>query len=170
MDQLLKQMLLVCVFLFALTEQAIADSISDAWGAWEAGDYAKAAKLIRPLAEQGDDRAQLDLGNMYDQGEGVIQDYVEAVKWYRLAAEQGNDFAGWYLGEMYYYGKGVPQDFVRAHMWINIVAAKATGYAEGMRPAFINRRKEVAEHMTAKQIAEAQELAKKCTANKFKGC
>ena len=33
--------------------------------------------------------AQVNLGVMYDNGEGVLQDDKEAVKWYRKAAEQG---------------------------------------------------------------------------------
>ena len=33
--------------------------------------------------------AQLNLGNMYADGQGVFKDDFEAVKWYRLAAEQG---------------------------------------------------------------------------------
>ena len=36
------------------------------------------------------ERAQLNLGLMYAQGQGVPQDYQEAVRLYRLAAEQGN--------------------------------------------------------------------------------
>ena len=36
------------------------------------------------------ERAQLNLGLMYAQGQGVPQDYKEEIKWYRLIAEQGN--------------------------------------------------------------------------------
>ena len=49
-------------------------------------------------AEQGDVDAQLNLGNMYFNGEGVPQDDKAAVKWYRLAAEQGNARAQHNLG------------------------------------------------------------------------
>jgi hypothetical protein len=38
MNKSLKQMLLVCVCLFALTGQAIADSLSDAYDAYNAGN------------------------------------------------------------------------------------------------------------------------------------
>ena len=38
------------------------------------------------VAEQGDARAQNNLGVMYDDGRGVPQDYAQAVKWYRLSA------------------------------------------------------------------------------------
>ena len=41
-------------------------------------------------AEQGDARAQINLGLMYYNGKGVPQDDKTAVKWYRLAAKQGH--------------------------------------------------------------------------------
>jgi len=36
-------------------------------------------------AEQGHDLAQINLGYLYDLGQGVPQDYVLAYKWYNLA-------------------------------------------------------------------------------------
>ena len=39
-------------------------------------------------AEQGLVQAQYNLGDMYEQGQGVRQDYAEAFRWYRKAAEQ----------------------------------------------------------------------------------
>ena len=58
--------------------------------AYERGDYDKAFKLSRPLAEQGDAEAQYMLADMYDEGHGVPQDDAEAIKWYLKAAEQGH--------------------------------------------------------------------------------
>ena len=37
-----------------------------------------------PIAEQGDARAQVVLGVMYDKGEGVPQDYIQAHKWFNI--------------------------------------------------------------------------------------
>ena len=66
--------------------------------------------MVQKLAaEQGDEFAQSDLGDMYENGKGVLQDYKEAVKWYRLAAEQGDEFARSNLGIMYENGRGVPK-------------------------------------------------------------
>src|SRR5450759_39271 len=275
LGHLLKQMLLVCVCLFALTGQAIADSLSDAKRVYDAGDYAKAATLFRPLAEQGDASAQLELGVMYDNGEGVLQDdkeavkwfrlaadqgnadaqfnlgvmydrgegvhqsykgavkwfrlaadqgnadaqfylgvmydngqgvprdYKESVKWYQLAARQGNAYAQFNLGMMYDNGRGVPQDYTEAvkwfrlaaeqgdakaqanlgakydkgqgvsqdyalaYMWANIASAKAPA---SELQQIVSYRDSIAKKMAAQQIAEAEELARKCTAKKFKGC
>ena len=40
-------------------------------------------------AEQGNAKAQYNLGVMYDKGLGVRQDDAQAVQWYRRAKEQG---------------------------------------------------------------------------------
>ena len=55
-------------------------------------------EALRLAAEQGDAGAQLNLGLMYDAGEGVIADRAEALRWYRLAADQGNAGAQTMLG------------------------------------------------------------------------
>ena len=62
MGTLLKHVLPACVFWFAMTEQAMADPLADAERAYAAGDYARAAELFRPLAEQGNASAQGNLG------------------------------------------------------------------------------------------------------------
>lgn len=168
MNKSLKQMLLVCACLFALTGQAIADSLSDANRAYDTGDFAKAAKWYRLAAEQGDAYAQLNLGMMYYRGEGVPQIYQEAVKWYRMAAEQGNANAQYFLGVMYDNGRGVPQDYVPAYMWVNIAAVNAP--AGELKQMAAGYRDSIAKKMGAQQIDAAQQLARKCTAKKFKGC
>ena len=53
------------------------------------GDHETALNILRPLAEQGDADAQVELGDMYSVGSVVPLDYVEAVKWFRKAADQG---------------------------------------------------------------------------------
>ncbi|MBI5436034.1 MAG: sel1 repeat family protein [Nitrosomonadales bacterium] len=145
----------------------MADPSPDAKRAYDAGDYEQAAKLYTPLAKKGNAEAQYNLGVMYRTGRGVPQDYKEARKWYRLAAEQGNALAQFNLGWMYAGGKGVPQDYVQSHMWFNIAIANADSE---VRKELIVDRDSIAKSMTATQIAKAQELAKKCTAKKFKGC
>lgn len=53
-------------------------------------DLSEAAKWYLSAAEQGSDKAQNDIGYMYDKGLGVEQNTAAAVKWYRKAAQQGN--------------------------------------------------------------------------------
>jgi TPR repeat protein len=110
-------------------------------------------QATKALAEQGDAKAQFDLGFMYDLGLIVPQDYQEAVKWYRKAAEQGYTEAHFSLSYIYFQGRGVLKDYVQAHMWLNLAAAKGLENAA-------QRRDLVASQMTPEQIAEAQRLAK----------
>ena len=167
MNKVLKKVLLGLVCSFALMGQAFGDALSDANRVYDTGDYEKAAKLYLPLAKNGTAEAQYTLGMMYRAGRGVEHDYTEARKWYTLAAEQGHTMAQFYLGWIYAGGKGVPKDLVQSHMWVDLALASATG--EAKKEIMVDR-DAIEKVMTADQIAKARELAKKCTANKFKGC
>lgn len=142
-------------------------------GAGVLQDFKEAVKWLRQAAEQGNAPAQTNIGALYYLGQGVPQDYKAAVKWYRLAVEQGNDAAMVRLGFAYEKGNGVPKDLVLSYMWYSIAAAMTS-----FDPRFIVISPELAtrlryfleKEMTSYQIAEAQQLAIKCTANKFKGC
>ena len=130
MGRLQKQALLICVCLFALTGQAIADSLSEAKAAYAAGNFEKAAKLLMTQAQQGNVDAQFSLGLMYDNGQGVPKEFSEAAKWYRLAAEQGHSAAQLNLGVMYGQGQGVPQDYKEAVKWYRLAAEQSDALAE----------------------------------------
>jgi TPR repeat protein len=168
MNKFLKKVLLICMCLSVLASQAEANALSDANHAYDAGDYAKAAKWYQLAAKQGDAYAQLNLGMMYYRGEGVPQVYKESAKWYRMAAEQGNANAQYLLGVMYDNGQGVPQDYTLAYMWVNIAAANAP--AGELKQIAASHRDSMAKKMGAQQTAKAQQLARRCTAKIFKGC
>jgi TPR repeat protein len=142
---------------------AFADQFDESIAAYDRGDYATAARLMRPLAEQGNAQAQNGLGAMYYNGKGVAQDFKEAVKWYRLAAAQGYASAQLNLGAMYYEGKGVTEDFIRAYMWLSIAAAKGNANAVQLRDA-------VAKYIIDQQIIQAQAMAHKCETSSYKQC
>lgn len=91
---------------------------------------AEDAKASRVRAEQGDAKAQYELGRMYYQGKGVPQDYVEALRWYRRAADQGNAKGQYAVGFMYERGKGVPQDYVQASAWFRKSAEQGSAIAQ----------------------------------------
>ena len=57
--------------------------------AYKNGDYPAALREWKPLAFQGNAKAQFFLGNMYYKGIGVPQDDGAAYKWFKKAAEQG---------------------------------------------------------------------------------
>jgi uncharacterized protein len=107
------------VLLAALTPAAAhADAFDDGAIAFQKGDYYRAEKLWRPLAEQGIPKAEFNLGFLYAQGSGVRQDTDEAVRWWRKAADQGYAPAQLNLGTLYEDGEnGVDQNLEEAAKW-----------------------------------------------------
>ena len=143
-------------------------SFEDARSAFQRGDSTLAARLYRPLAETGDSNAQLQLGVMYDVGQGVTQNYEESVKWYRLAAEQGHAGAQYSLGLKYYYGEGVPQNYMQAFMWWNLTADAGDEWDKDMKEKAYDLRFALEQIMTPAQITEAQRLASEWKMNQGK--
>ena len=93
------------------------------------GEFGKAVKWIRKVAEQGLAGAQCNLGASYANGEGVRKDAVKAVKWYRKAAEQGDAEAQCNLGSCYVIGEGVRKDAGKAVEWWPKAAELGCGLA-----------------------------------------
>ncbi len=100
-------------FTLGLTAPAWA-GLDEGVAAYKRGDYASALREWRPLAKQGNAKAQYNLGVIYRKGQGVPQDDAEAVKLYRKAADQGDAVAQNNIGFMYDNGRGVPQDYAQA--------------------------------------------------------
>jgi TPR repeat protein len=103
------------------------------------GDYAAALREWRPLAEEGDDRAQYYLGIMYANGEGVPEDDPQAVYWFRKSARQGDARAQFNLGVMYEFGEGVSEDARQAVIWYQQAAEQGHAWAQlGLGLMFAN--------------------------------
>ena len=60
--------------------------------AYERKEYISVAKIVNPLASEGEAWAQQWLADAYITGQGVGQDYVKAHSWYHLSSVNG--FAG----------------------------------------------------------------------------
>ena len=116
--------------------------------AYDRGEYAAAIKEWQPLAERGDARAQLNLGVIHFNGEGVPHNPVKAVEWYRAAADQGYGPAQANLAFMYESGQGVLQNYIEAYKWATLAVAHG---AQSAREA----RDRLAGQMTAEQITAA---------------
>ena len=69
---------------------AIAGPWEDGMVSYNRGDYAPAIRLFRPLAEQGNAKAQSALGVMYRRGQGVARNSVRAFLWFSRAAARGD--------------------------------------------------------------------------------
>jgi uncharacterized protein len=159
----MKVVLYAAFALMLFASPGTAQNLEAGLAAYNSGNYAAALREWRPLADQGNARAQLNLGFMYANGQGVPQDYAEAVRWYRLGAEQGEATGQSNLGAMYGLGLGVPQDYVTAHMWLNIAAANGHSSAADGRDA-------AASLMTAADISEAQRRARVCLDSGYRNC
>jgi len=69
---------------------AVAGPWEDGMASYNRGDYVPAIRLFRPLAQQGNAKAQSVLGVMYRRGEGVARSSVRAFIWLSRAAARGD--------------------------------------------------------------------------------
>ncbi|MDR0542929.1 MAG: carboxypeptidase-like regulatory domain-containing protein [Dysgonamonadaceae bacterium] len=74
---------------------------------------AEAKRLYKLSAAQGNDYAQLNVGNFAF----ADKNYDEALSWYKKSAEQSNGDAAYAIAEMYFKGEGVAQDYAQALQW-----------------------------------------------------
>ena len=81
------------------------------------------------MAEQGNARAQTELGLRYTAGRGVARDDAEAVRWFRRAAEQGDADGQFNLAVMYENGRGVQRDQVEAVRLYRLAAEQGDDFA-----------------------------------------
>jgi uncharacterized protein len=86
----LKRAIATTVLVSAFVALVAAGTFEDAVDAHARGDYAKALRLIRPLANDGDASAQFNLGLMYTTGQGVQRDNAAAALWFRKALESSS--------------------------------------------------------------------------------
>jgi TPR repeat protein len=110
--------------------RAEAEDLASADAAFKRGDYATVRRLVKPLADAGNAKAQNYLGLLYDDGLGVPRNDAQAVVWYRRAADQGNAAAQYNLGRLYDNGHGVPQDDAQAMAWYRKAADQGDARAQ----------------------------------------
>ena len=122
--------LILLVIACATNAAAGSAANADLNAAYMAGDYALVGRLLRSLAEQGDAKAQLELGSMYAKGQGVPVDTQEAMKWYHKAAEQGHVLAQYNLADIYLNGRGVPRNTQEGMKWIRKAAGQGFPLAQ----------------------------------------
>ena len=80
---------IVAAFLLG-APSALAGPWEDGMAAYNRGDYLPAIHLFRPLARQGNPKAQSVIGVMYRKGEGVPRSSSRAFMWFSLAAKRGD--------------------------------------------------------------------------------
>ena len=135
-----------------LATHASAQDFKAGLDAYDRGDFETVLKEWRPLAEQGDARAQFNLGVMYFNGDGLPPDVGKAVQWYRAAADQGYGPAQANLAFMYETGQGVLQNYIDAYKWLTLAASAGVADADDKSASLAGK-------MTVQQIAEAKRAA-----------
>jgi hypothetical protein len=81
--------IITALFLYLLINNSYCATFEDGLYELTKKNYTKAYSILMPLAETGDQDAQLFIGSMYNFGQGVEKNENEAFKWFKLAAEQG---------------------------------------------------------------------------------
>lgn len=92
-------------------------------------------------ANEGNSKAQNNLGFAYLNGQGVAQNYAEAFKLFQRAADQGSAAAQSNLGYMYLNGQGMPKNDASALAWFKKAADK--GNATAIEAIEIYRKKAI---------------------------
>ena len=93
-------------------------------------NYTEAMRWYRMAADTGNAEAQVAVGNLYGEGQGVPRDYSEALRWFRMAAARGNAEAQNDIGMFYLSGWGVPQDYAEAMRWLRKAADQGNELAQ----------------------------------------
>ncbi len=78
--------------------------------------------LLKEKAANGDADAELQLGRLYYDGQGVPQDYAQTALLFRMAANEGDADAQAVLAALYFEGNGVPKDYNKMIEWLRKAA------------------------------------------------
>ena len=130
---------------------------AEGYEAYQQDDYAAAVAKWRPLAKQGSSAAQLFIGFMYANGQGVPKSEATAAEWYGEAAERDNVVAQVKLAVMYREGRGVPVDRVKA-LYLLKQAGRKESHMQKIAQALERSLEKV---MTRKEIDAAAKLSAK---------
>ena len=119
-------------------------------------EFTTALQLFTDLANRGMAEAQINLGMMFESGQGVLQNFDEAIKWYQLAASQGLIKAqeklnllvskaaaaqvNFGLGVAFENGQGVPQDIMEAIRWYQLAADQGLIKAQEKLNLLLNKK------------------------------
>lgn len=125
MKKLVTMLLLSAALSMSASSQA--QTYEAAQGAYDDKDYSTAFSLASELANSNDARAQVLLGKMYEEGQGVPENYKhnisQALFWFQKAADQGNAAGQYKLGWHYSRGgPGVNQDEARGVTLLEMAA------------------------------------------------
>ncbi|HZP20759.1 MAG TPA: hypothetical protein VFB16_11200 [Bauldia sp.] len=149
----------LAVLVAVTTASQADDALENGMDAWRRADFETAMRLLAPLAEQGNAKAEYMVGLMYANAQGRPEDVQKGNVWFEKAAAHGIVDARYSLCQNYAVGGvGTPVDSARAYTWC-VVAV--TGYdqagdteAKSNAAAF---RDLVAKKLTPAELADAKQ-------------
>ena len=177
------------LILLSVVSTATGDEFSEALRAYMNADYATALRLVRPPADQGNERAHVLLGDMYRDGKGVPQSDAEAFKWYLKAADKNDPYAQYMAGNrlfqmgnnaeaLKWYWKSAKQGYGPAQYELGYFYEKGLAVSQNYILAYMRytlaaleepetyrapvkeRLDVITPHLAPSQILEAQKLAR----------
>ena len=138
-------------------------TVKSAFDAFDEGQCSEALKLMLPAAKRGNPYAQVNVGVFFELGMGVDRDDEVALNWYIKAANQGlpkAQFNAAVLLIMDEQGSFQPNNsedeasrYIQAYVYLEQAAKTGLGEA-------ITGLRRIKMHMTAKQIANAERIAR----------
>lgn len=114
-------------------------------------DLPNALHACELAAQQGDDKAQYELGEFYYNDQRTPRDLTKARQWFEQASLLGNADAQLRLGNMFFHGEGVPANKVQAYIVLKMAAVN--GSDEAMDSA-----DQVAEQMPREELQVASQV------------
>lgn len=149
----LKTMLVSFVCIGGYIQQSYANTNNEAKllqvaEALKRGEYSKAFKILKPLADNGDPLASYGLAGMYETGAGIPQNDVKAREYYTKAANGGLPEAQLVVGKMFalndgnysaaakWYQKAADQDDADAQYHLGALYLIGLGVAQDNKQAF----------------------------------
>jgi len=117
------------VLSFGLSFPVAAGPFEDGIAAYNADDFTSAMEIWRPLAAEGNPRAQYQVAALYAAGRGVRRDDEQVVSWLQLSAQQGFARAQSWLGFMYEFGERVAANQGEAISWYRRAAQQGDAFA-----------------------------------------
>jgi TPR repeat protein len=99
-------------------QSKLADAVQD----FRSGYDKAALALLKPLADEGQPKAQYWLADMYENGLGVTKNLLTARDLLEKSAAQSFVPAEERLGDLYLHGNETLQDFGKAQSWLHTAA------------------------------------------------
>lgn len=96
----------------------------------EAKRYREALGPLQEASNGGSARAQVWLGDLYRNGNGVPQSFSKAAYWYQKSADQGEAAAQFYMGWLSATGNGIAQSWSTAATWYQKAANQGESAAQ----------------------------------------